>query len=973
MNEQSIRIFSVRQNNLKNFSLDIPLLKMTVVTGVSGSGKSSLAFDTLYAEGSRRYMESLSTYARQFLEQIPRPDMDAIQNLPPAIALEQRNSITGPRTTLSDVTEIYDYLRLLYSSIGWQVCRSCGHEDVRVNSADQVADRVMELPDATRLYVLSPLTESALPESVTIDAIPDETEEEDESEDSEDKGKKKGKKPVAPKLLFLGQNLYAQGFQRLLVNGEVVDLSTAEGQVFNPESEECRIIVDRIVVGDSLREERERLVEALETAFLHGQGALEVRSPDGKVRIYASQGYSCTACGALHTPPSPPLFSSNSPLGACPTCSGFGEILELDEELVVPDPGRTLRDGAIDPFSKPSYKEWEAEILDAMEERGINSGVRYRDLTEANKKFLWEGGGGFPGVRGYFERMKQWRYKLHVRVFIRRYQSQRTCPDCGGSRLAETPLLFFVGRGSQKRNIAKVLDQTVEEAINWLSHLELTPQEQQRSREVKRQVMERLEFLSSVGVPYLKLNRKGQSLSGGEYQRICLATQLGAKLSQTLYVLDEPSIGLHPQDTDRLIEVMLRLRDHGNTVVVVEHDEKVMLAADHLVELGPLAGAGGGKLIAHGPKKDFLKNRDSLSARYLSGEMRLKLPETRRPPTDARIKLVNCREHNLKGVDVEIPLGLLVAVTGVSGSGKSSLIHDTLYQTLAKLVLKENVPSQSIGRFDKIHGLKHVSAVTLLDQTPIGRSVRSNPATYLKIYDEIRRIFASQPQSARLGLSPAHFSFNVDGGRCTKCQGEGVIEVDMHFMANLQIRCDECDGKRFKKHILEVLYKGKNIDDVLHATVREASSLFAEHSSILNRLSVLESVGLDYLQLGQSLSTLSGGECQRLKIAVTISGQMSSGLSTPRLFIFDEPTTGLHMHDVKRLAQLFQTLVNDRHSVLFIEHNMELVAQADWVIDMGPGGGIHGGEVVAVGTPEEVARSQRSVTAKHLAAVLAKK
>lgn len=976
--QASIQILNVRQNNLKNVSLDVPLKKLTVITGVSGSGKSSLAFDTLYAEGSRRYMESLSTYARQFLEQIPRPDMDFIHNLPPAIALEQRNSITNSRTSVADITEIYDYLRLLFAAIGSQNCRNCGHDEVIVNSADRIASQILHFPGGTRLYLLAPLTESnaALPE---LEPQLEESDFKEESESADESGENEAKATAAKKKkarntkvtsAFLGQNLFQRGFQRLLVNGEVIDLASAEGQVFNPESGECYILVDRLVVSEELKEDRGRLVESIETALLYGNGSFEVRSPDKTIGFRASQGYSCTQCGTMHTPPSAPLFSAHSPLGACPNCSGFGETLELDEELIVPDKGRTLRDGAVDPLSKPSYKDWEQEMLSALKRKGISSGIRYRDLTPENRKFLWDGDGDFPGVLGYFEMMKQWRYKLHVRVFIRRYQTQRVCPACKGSRLSQAPLAFGIGSDGERRTIAEVLDLTVDRARQWVQDLKLPQTELNKAREVLRQISERLDFLSSVGVAYLKLNRKGNSLSGGEYQRICLATQLGSKLSQTLYVLDEPSIGLHPSDTDRLIRVLEQLRDHGNTVVVVEHEPKVILAADYLVELGPLAGEQGGRLIAANDRQKFLQDRTSLTAKYLSGELAIRKPSKRRSPSDAKIQLTNCREHNLQGFDAEFPLGLLVAVTGVSGSGKSTLVHDTLYQALARMVMKEQIPSHQIGRFDKINGLKHISSVVLLDQTPIGRSMRSNPATYIKAYDEIRRVMACQPAAARAGLSPAHFSFNVDGGRCSTCHGEGFVEVDMHFMADIRLVCEECGGKRFKQHVLDVTYKNKNIDEILHTTVRDAVTLFADVPAIVNRLRVLESVGLDYLQLGQSLATLSGGECQRLKIAVTLANQGAQGLASPKLFIFDEPTTGLHMHDVRRLAQLFQDLVDQQHSVIFIEHNMDLIAQADWVIDLGPSGGSAGGQIVAAGTPEQVAKNKQSITGKYLAEVL---
>ena len=984
MGIEEITIVNVRQNNLKNVSLGIPLKALTVITGVSGSGKSSLAFDTLYAEGSRRYMESLSTYARQFLEQIPRPEMDTIHNLPPAIALEQRNSITSSRTTVADLTEIYDYFRLLFAAIGWQHCHACGHDTVEINSADTIAQRVLNLPSNTRLYLLAPLKAdspvlSFIPESEELaesEAEDDEEFEEPEAEKTESEKPKKKRpskkaKPTPSAASFPGQRLFQQGFQRILVDGEIIDLSSVEGQVFFPETQECFILIDRIVTGDSLAEERSRLTESLESALAHGNGVVELRSPDGKLRMVGSHGYSCSECGAAHIPANAALFSSNSPLGACAVCSGFGETLELDEELIIPDPGKTLRDGAVDPLAKPSHKDWEKEMLLAMDRKGIKSSTRYRDLNAQAKKWLWDGYDDFPGLKGYFETLKQWRYKLHVRVFIRRYQTQRTCSSCGGSRLSEAPLRFKIGHGSHAKSIAEVLELTVADSHHWMRHLELTEQEAKRAREVLRQINDRLEFLESVGVAYLKLNRRGNSLSGGEYQRICLATQLGAKLSQTLYVLDEPSIGLHPCDTDRLIKVMTQLRDHGNTVVVVEHDSSVMRAADFLVELGPLAGEQGGKLIAHGPRDRFLADRNSLTAKYLSGEMQMPKPARRRPRGTDVLRLTNCRSNNLKSVNLEIPLRNLVAVTGLSGSGKSTLIHDTLYQALAKLVLKEQIPSHKIGTFDDIQGLVHLTGVIMLDQAPIGRSMRSNPATYIKAYDEIRRVMACQPQAARLNLSPAHFSFNVDGGRCSSCQGEGYIDVDMHFMADLRVLCPECNGKRFKQHVLEVQYRGKNIHEILHTTIRDGMALFSDVRSIVDRLQILESVGLDYLRLGQSLSTLSGGECQRLKIASTLSTQsLESQQAGGKLYIFDEPTTGLHQHDVRKLAKLLHSLVDAGNSVVFIEHNMELVGQADWVIDLGPGGGAAGGEIVAEGTPETVAKNTKSITGPYLRGVI---
>lgn len=948
----AIQLRRVRQNNLKGIDVDIPIGKLTVITGVSGSGKSSLAFDTLYAEGSRRYMESLTTYARQFLEKLPRPDVEAIYNVPPAIALEQRNSVTNNRTTVATLTEIYDYMRLFFASAGKQNCKKCGHDEVRVVDSDSVAERVRKIPTGTRLYILAPLPEP-------------------EEDEEEKKQKKRGKKNKAASAdakkspTFMGQDLFRRGFQRLLVGNEVVDLSTAEGQIFIPSGAEARVLIDRIVITDTL--DQTRLVDSIEQGFLHGAGQLEFRGPDGTSWLKATQGYSCTRCGELHIPPSPSLFSSNSPLGACQTCSGFGEILEVSEELVVPDKSRTLRDGAIDPLAKPSNADWERDMLRACEKKGISTSQRYKDLNAAHKKFIWDGEGEFPGIRGYFEQLKAWKYKLHIRVFIRRYQNLLTCPTCAGSRLSEAPLRFHVeSKSGPAKNIADVLALTVDQSLQWFGETQLSKTDTQKTKEVWRQIRERLDFLKEVGVGYLSLNRKANSLSGGEYQRTLLGSQLGSKLSNTLYVLDEPSIGLHPLDTDRLISVLHQLRDHGNTVVVVEHDTNVMRAADFLLEIGPWAGADGGTIVAQGDREDFFRNRLSLTARYLSGELKLPPPKQRRQGNGNTVEIKGCRENNLQNCDFSLPLGMLVAVTGVSGSGKSTLIHDTLYKSLARLVLREPIPSYEVGKHDEIDGWQNISKLLLLDQAPIGRSSRSNAATYMKMYDDVRRVMATQAASARRSLSASDFSFNVDGGRCSTCKGDGYVEVDMHFMANVRLTCEECDGKRFKKHVLEVQYKGKNIDDVLHTTIKETALHFIDFPSIVEKCQILEEVGLGYLQLGQSVASLSGGECQRLKIAATLDEERREHRGGHTLYIFDEPTTGLHIHDIKRLTEVFHALVNRGHSVLFIEHNMELVAQADWVIDMGPGGGAAGGRIVAQGTPELVAKSAKSLTAKYL-------
>ncbi len=938
MQEQpAIRLIGVKQNNLKNVNLDLPLGSLTVITGVSGSGKSSLAFDTLYAEGSRRYMESLSTYARQFLEKMPRPDVDAIHNVPPAIALEQRNSIVNNRTTLATMTEIYDYLRLLFASCGSQSCTKCGHPEVKFHDTESIALRISKLAAGTKMYLLAKVPEP---------------------EENPAEGKKKKKPSVA--LALHGQELFRKGYQRLLVNGEVIDLSTAEGQVFSPGKDEAFVIVDRFIAKAELAEDS-RFVDSLEQALILGNGRIEARSTDGNIRLAASRGYSCSECAATYLPPTPALFSSNSPLGACEVCSGFGEVLELSEELIVPDRNKALRDGAVDPFSKPSYLDWQKELLKAMEKiRGVPPYTRYKELKEKDRVFLWEGGEGFPGIRGYFEQLKAWKYKLHVRVFIRRYQSLSTCLTCNGSRLAAAPLAFRVG----EKNIGEVLQLSILDALQWIRSLQLGQSGEKKTKEVIRQVRERLEFLQSVGVGYLRLNRKGNTLSGGEYQRISLASQLGSKLSNTLYVLDEPSIGLHPSDTQKLIQVIHALRDHGNTLVVVEHDTHVMKSADFLVEVGPKAGTEGGAIVAAGVQKEFLKIKSSLTAQYLSGNLSLQIPKSRRP-SKTFLEVKGCREHNLKSVDIKLPLGCLVAITGASGSGKSTIIRDTLYNSLARLILNEPIPSYEIGKHDSLTGWENLRSVLMLDQAPIGRSSRSNTATYMKIYDDVRKIMSSQASAARRHLSPSDFSFNVDGGRCPTCKGDGYVEVDMHFMADVRLLCDDCQGKRFKKHVLEVEYRGKNIDQILHTTVNDARELFAESSAITSKLQLLDEVGLGYLQLGQSVSSLSGGECQRLKIASTLDEQ--KGQSGSILYIFDEPTTGLHIHDVKKLVEVFHRLVDSGNSVIFIEHNMDLVAQADWVIDLGPSGGESGGEIVVVGTPEDLVKKKLGITGAYLA------
>lgn len=939
--KQHIEILGVSQNNLKSINLNIPLKKITVITGVSGSGKSSLAFDTLFAEGSRRYMESLSTYARQFLEQVPRPSMEAIHNLPPAIALEQRNSITNSRTTIASMVELYDYLRLLFAVASEQNCRACGHHEVAYHNLENILSRVLSLSEGTRFFVLAPLDEE------TLEIMPIYQKE-------------------TP--LPLGQLLYKHGIQRLLCNKEVIDLSGSKGQLFELRKQECFILVDRLIITKELKKDPSRLVESIESALRYSGARLEIHDPKGKRLLKLREGYSCARCAEIHQPPHPPLFSHNTPLGACPNCKGFGENLEISEELVIPNKNKSLRQNAIDPFAKPSNRDLYESLLEEAQKHKIRLDTPYEKLSKEEKKIIWEGKDDLIGLLPFFKKLERKRYKIHVRVFVRRYQNLIKCNKCNGTRLSQEALRYTIGK--ERKNIADILSFNIDELLSWIKKLSFPEDIKAQTKEILKQLEDRLIFLKHVGVSYLRLNRKGNSLSGGEYQRISLAAQLGSKLSQTLYVLDEPSIGLHPVDTDKLIQALKQLKEHGNTVVVVEHDMEIMRAADYLVELGPKAGRLGGELIAKDYKEKFIKNRKSLTAKYLNKELSMKAPSKRKKPNkNLNIVMEGCSHNNLKNINVKIPLGLFVAVTGVSGSGKSSLIHDTLYKALAQSILHHPIPRGEIGNVKRIRAIKNVNGLALLDQKPIGRSSSSNPATYLKIYDKIRWLFSQQTQAARQNLTPRHFSFNVEGGRCPNCKGEGTIEVDMHFMANIQVICEECEGKRFKANILEVRYKEKNIDDILHTTIEDAFLLFSDTPFIIEQLQILKNIGLEYLQLGQSLSTLSGGECQRLKIALTLAKQRGERKSY--LLIFDEPTTGLHLQDIKKLSKLFHKLVEEGNSVIVIEHNPELICQADWVIDMGPGGGEKGGEIVAEGSPELIAKNSRSLTGKYLKNILA--
>lgn len=944
-----IRLTRVRQNNLKNISVEIPAKQLTVVTGLSGSGKSSLVFDTLYAEGQRRYIESLSTYTRQFLEKMPKPDLDGIENIPPAIALEQKNHVVNSRSTVGTQTEIFDYLRVLYARVGHTFCPDC-QQEIKKLDAQSILDWSLKWLPGKKALIAAPLAAPPQP-----------------------KIKKKSHQPV--KLVSLFQILREQGYQRVLFvphrkhknKSPAVQLIELEDlEAFARESELPAfeaglfyVVVDRLrLTADPDRDTQSRILDSIEQALSVGHGQVVFYDLDQKEWKAFDSRFACTQCGKEYRTPEPHLFSFNSPLGACSHCSGFGYTLDLDESLVVPDPTKTLKNGAIDPFSKPSAADWQKALFRFAERHGISIGKRYQELTASERKLLWEGDpkdSTFPGIIACFEELKRWKYKIHVRVFIRRYQSQSLCLQCQGTRLKTESLAVKINH----LNIAQFLQLPVTEALNWMHELALAPREKKIAEEALQQIKKRLLFLKEVGLGYLTLSRLTKTLSGGEFQRINLATQLGNGLCGTLYVLDEPSIGLHASDTQKLIQILKTLKNQGNTVVVVEHDLEVMKAADWLIELGPGAGSRGGELIAAGSSQEIEKIPGSLTGKYLSGSFQLRRTRNPRPPARRLLKLTGCRENNLKDIDVEFPLDRLVVVTGVSGSGKSTLVHQTLYQSLSRLFYKTNEPT---GRFDRLYGAEQLSGVVLLDQSPIGKSSRSNPATYLKAWDEIRRIFANQVLSLRRGYTPQHFSFNVDGGRCPVCKGDGEITLDMHFMAELRLPCEECDGKRFKKSILDITYRGKNVDQLLHTTLDEAFELFRDNSILVRKLGILREVGLGYLQLGQPAPTLSGGESQRLKIASSLDDRSAENL----LYLFDEPTTGLHLEDIKKLMDVIQDLVDARNSVIMIEHQLDVIAQADWVIDLGPEGGALGGRVLGASTPYKLIRNEDSITGKIL-------
>jgi excinuclease ABC subunit A len=928
MYKKRLIIECARQNNLKNINLSLPHNKVIAVTGVSGSGKSSLAFDTVFAEGQWRFIESLSTYARLFLEKLDRPDVDAIYNIRPAIALEQKNPIRGSRSTVGTLTELYDLFRLLYSKIATPFCPVCGKE-IKIWDPSQVVSELIEKHPGEKAIILFE----------THQAI---------------------------------EELKKKGFYRVWIDGEVVDIT----EVSSESADSVDMVLDRLVIKDE-----PRLADSIEMAWREGEGKIKVvivdtaRSPQFEVFSFSS-GNTCEECNFEIPMPYPLLFSFNHPVGACPDCKGFGNILTYDENLIIPDKSLSLSKGAVDPWNKPAYKWWRQQLIKNAEKEGIDINTPYSDLTEKEKTLLFKGGSSFYGINDFFEEMESRRYKLHIRVFLSRYRRPVTCSQCNGKRLRKESLAYKLSG----LDIAELCRIPVSGTIKFFENLDISPFQKDMAKEILRQINFKLGFLKRVGLDYLSLNRDGRTLSGGEYQRVNLSNQMASFLTGTLYVLDEPTVGLHARDTEIIADIMSELSRLGNTILVVEHDRGIIESADWIVELGPGGGHQGGKVVFSGSKDEFLRT-DILTARYIKGLDKIELPFKRRNGSGRKLLLYGASGNNLKFVDLEVPLQTLITVTGVSGSGKSSLIVETLYRALAREFKVEHVFPLP---YRKIEGIQFLKGVKLIDQTPIGRSPRSNPVTYLKIFDVIRKLFSEQTEAKTYGYEPGFFSFNVSGGRCETCKGAGYQRMEMYFFEDLYIKCEECGGKRYKPEALRITYRGKNIYEVMNMTVDEAIELFLDIPKIKNKLLLMKDVGLGYLRLGQPATTLSGGEAQRLKICAEMINPPES-LHTPLgkrraeggfkvgkggirglLYILDEPTIGLHFSDVKALLGVLQRIVAAGNTVLIIEHNLDMIKASDWIVDLGPEGGDRGGKIIFKGTPEEIVKSNDSYTGRYL-------
>ncbi len=988
-----ITLRGVRVHNLKNIDVDLPHGLLTVVTGVSGSGKSSLAFDTIYAEGQRRYVESLSAYARQFLERIEKPDADLIDGLAPAIAIKQKNTTRNPRSTVATATEIYDYMRLLYARCGTVHCTVCDGV-VKRDSVDEIAGAVLALGDGTRLHALFPVAAAGRAQPPVEPVSPEPVARVSRRGSSQVALKKAAaakaaqaeSKPgeLAPAMRERLMDLRGRGFNRLYQGGATYEFSQPESLLAIDFNLPVYVLVDRIAVS---AEARTRIVDAAEIGYRESGEILfeivrragESEAPAVPERLRFSLAFECKTCHRGYAEPEPRLFSFNNPAGACPRCQGFGNTIDFDLDLILPDKNKSIDGGLVDPWTRPKYTSYGTELRRAAKQHGIPTDLAWYDMTPDQQAFILNGAGSFLGVHRFFALMETKKYKLHVRVMLSKYRGYAVCPECKGQRLRAEARAVRLGRAAEAKNICEAAGLPIAAAHAFFDAVELTPMQAEIAGSILKEVQQRLSFLDAVGLEYLTLDRLASTLSGGEAQRIQLATSLGSQLVGALYVLDEPSIGLHSRDTEKLIRILKALRDLGNTILVVEHDPDVIEAADYLLDMGPGAGEFGGRLLAAGTVAEVARNPDSTTGRYLSGALTIPVPNKRRPapaPTSKDwLTLRGARANNLKGIDVQIPLNLLCCITGVSGSGKSTLVHEVLYKAVAH-ELGRTEGGDPARLYRELRNADRLNDIVLVDQNPIGRTPRSNPVTYIKAFDALRELFAAQPEAERRGYAAGHFSFNVPGGRCDVCDGDGTVTVEMQFLADVELPCEECGGTRYKAGVLEVKYKGKNIHEVLGLTVKEALRFLAGNPKIVDKLAVLDEVGLGYVRLGQSATTLSGGEAQRVKLASHLAaartapqGRIKTGGSRV-LYILDEPTTGLHFDDVSKLLMAFRKLIDGGGSLVVIEHNLDVIKSADWVIDMGPEGGAGGGQVVAVGTPEDIAASELSHTGRWLEAAL---
>ena len=938
MKGPSIVVKGARAHNLKDIDIELPKNKLIVMTGLSGSGKSSLAFDTIYAEGQRRYVESLSAYARQFLGQMDKPDVDTIEGLSPAISIDQKTTSKNPRSTVATVTEIYDYIRLLYARVGKAFCPYHGIE-IESQTVQQMVDRILELEERTKIQILAPLVSH--------------------------------RKGSHEKLI---EDIGKKGYVRLRVDGEVVDVNDVPALDKN-KNHTIEVVVDRLVVKSGIET---RLADSIETSLELGEGNLIVDVIGGE-DLKFSENHACPICGFSIGELEPRMFSFNSPFGACPTCDGLGQRLTVDLDLVVPDTNKTLNEGAIEPWEPTSSDFYPTLLKRVCEVYKINMDKPYKKLTDRQKGILMNGSGDkeiefsfhsrnggtrrrkmkFEGVVANIDRRYHESPSEYTREMMSRYMTELPCETCHGKRLSKEALSVYVGG----YNIGEVVEYSIKNALKFYENIELSEQDKAIAKQILIEIISRLTFLNNVGLDYLTLNRSSGTLSGGEAQRICLATQIGSRLTGVLYVLDEPSIGLHQRDNDRLINTLKEMRDLGNTLIVVEHDDDTMRAADYLVDVGPGAGNHGGEIVSSGTPKKVMKDKKSLTGQYLSGKKRIDVPEHRREITNRKISIKGAKSNNLKDVDVDIPLSVMTVVTGVSGSGKSSLVNEVLYKSLAQTINNSKVKP---GEHEEIKGIDQLDKIIDIDQSPIGRTPRSNPATYTGVFDDIRDVFAQTNEAKIRGYQKGRFSFNVKGGRCEACKGDGIIKIEMHFLPDVYVPCEVCDGKRYNRETLEVTYKGKNIADVLAMTVEEATYFFENIPKIHRKLQTLVDVGLGYITLGQQATTLSGGEAQRVKLASELH-KRSTGRS---IYILDEPTTGLHVDDISRLLKVLNRLVENGDTVVIIEHNLDVIKTADYIIDLGPEGGEGGGTIVATGTPEDIASVEASYTGKYLKTVL---